>query len=97
MRTNGYKVIDFKGANIGEGEVPGIFNKIETAKKPLVFANYTVGESDDIQAPFFAGIGVKSTYAPRAYQYTYFLTADSNGGITLLTIKDDDTVAIESV
>ena len=97
MRTNGYKVIDFKGANISEGEVPGIFNKIDTAKKPLVFANYTIGEIDAIQAPFFAGPGQKSTYEPRKYQYKYFLTADANGNILLLSIKDDDTVTIESV
>ena len=97
MRTNGYKVIDFKGANISKGEVPGIFNKIETAKKPLVFANFTVGDSDEPQAPFFAGLGQKSTYEPRKYQYKYFLTADANGTIVLLSIKDDDTVTIESV
>lgn len=93
---NGYKIIDFKGQNLADGSIEGIYNKVDTATKPLVFCNYTVGDSDEIQKPFFAGIGMKSTYSPRAYQYSYTLAVNSEGAVTLY-IKDDDTITIDVI
>ena len=52
---NGYKIIDFKGIDVSQGAtVPGVYNAIITANKPLVFYNLNLtGESALL--PFYAG------------------------------------------
>ena len=94
---NGYKIIDFKGENFVEGTVAGIWNAVDTATKPLVFYNYCIGEDPTILKPFFAGFGKKSTYTAGHYQYIFLITTDPEGVIISLSIKDDDTIAIETV
>jgi len=93
---NGYKIIDFKGANLTEGSVPGIYNAVRESNKPLVFSNYKVGESNEIGEPFFVGKRFYHSYSPGKYQYTFFLITNSSGETSLLNIKDDDTFDIET-
>lgn len=94
---DGYKIIDLKGANISEGTVTGLWDAVNTSNKPLVFCNFLIGDSDEIQKPFFAGFGMKSEYSTGHYQYVYFLTSDPEGSLISISVKDDDTIAIETV
>lgn len=94
---DGYKIIDFKGANLAEGYVPGIYNAVNESNKPLVFSNYAMGDHDTIGKPFFAGIGIYETYSPGKYQYTFHIMTNSSGEVNLLNVKDDDTIEIETV
>lgn len=93
MRTNGYKVIDFKGENLGEGHVDGIYAKVHKSKKPLVFSNFCIGDSEEIQSPFFAGFGLFRTIESDVDGYDFILGEDS-GTIIKFTITSTDDIVI---
>lgn len=91
---NGYKIIDFKGEYLSEGHVPGIWNAIKTATKPLVFCNFLLGDSDEIQKPFFAGFGLYRSVDAQTFGYDFVLTSTANDGPLIFTITDKDDIVI---
>ena len=92
MRTNGYRVIDCKGEKLGEGHVAGIYAKIHKSKKPLVFSNFTLGENDEIQSPFFAGYGRFRTVDADTNGYDFVLTSSEDVPIIFTITSKDDIV-----
>lgn len=89
---NGYKIIDFKGENLSQGHVPGIWNAISTATKPLVFCNFCIGDSDEIQKPFFAGFGKYRTVDANTFGYDFVLTVTADDPIIFTITNKDDIV-----
>lgn len=90
---NGYKIIDFKGEFLNEGHVPGIWNAIATATKPLVFYNFCVGDSDEIQKPYFSGFGNYRSVDAETYGYDFVLTVIDDGPV-IFTITDKDDIVM---
>lgn len=91
---NGYKIIDFKGENLSDGHVPGIWNAVANATKPLVFYNFTMGESDEIQKPYFAGYGLYRSVASGVYGYDFVLTSTVDEGPIIFTITSEDNIVM---
>lgn len=90
---DGYKIIDFKNIPIlsdGTTEiVPGVFNAINTANKPMVIANLVIhGDKDIHLKPFFTNIVFGD--AETGYT-TIFTTSNAN---LILTVGTDDSVGI---
>ena len=92
MRTNGYRVIDFKGEELANGHVNGIYAKVHKSKKPLVFSNFLVGDSDEIQSPFFAGYGLFRTVDADTNGYDFVLTSSEDGPLIFTITSNDDIV-----
>lgn len=92
MRTNGYRVIDCKGENLSEGHVAGIYAKIHKSKKPLVFSNFTLGENEEIQSPFFAGFGLFRVIEADVNGYDFIIGEDSGTVIKFTVTSTDDLV-----
>lgn len=90
---NGYKIIDFKGESLNEGHVPGIWNAVANATKPLVFCNFSVGDSDEIQKPYFAGFGIYRSVDANTHGYDFVLTV-TNDGAVIFTITDKDDIVM---
>ena len=93
---DGYKIIDFKNIPIlsdGTTEtVPGIFNAMNTANKPMVIANLVIhGDRDIHLKPFFTNI----VFGDAETGYSTVLTA--NDANLILTIDTDDSVALVPV
>ena len=93
MRTNGYRVIDFKGENLAQGHVPGIYAKVHKSKKPLVFSNFVFGEIEEIQSPYFAGFGLFRTVDAETDGYDFIITEEGED-IYKFTITSKDDVVI---
>lgn len=87
---NGYKIIDFKGIDVSQGEtVKGIYDAIKTSTKPLVIYNLNVGY---ILPPFFSA---PYTVAPNDYLYIPLPIATPEGTtIATLEIETNDIVSI---
>lgn len=93
---DGYKIIDFKNIPIiadGTTEtVPGVFNAVNTANKPMVIANLVIKNNSDIHLkPFFTNIVFGD--AETGYS-TVLATINAN---LILTIGTDDSVALVPV
>ena len=91
---NGYKVIDCKGRNLTEDNIPGIFTAIHTSDKPIVISNYTVGDNPTIGKPFYLGMPVYQSYDPTHYAYNFFIGI-FNGSTITLVIVDNDNVLLD--
>ena len=93
---DGYKIIDLKSVAIEVGgsyeEIPGIFNAVHTANKPMVITNLVIrGESDIHLKPFFTNMvfgGAEAGYS------TILLT--ENGSLSLL-IEPEDHVSLIAI
>lgn len=90
---DGYKILDFKNIPIetsGTYEtVPGIFDAIHTANKPMVISNLVIkGENDIYLKPFFTNI----VFGNAETGYTTVLTTET--GMLSLLIEAEDHVSI---
>lgn len=90
---DGYKIIDFKGIPIessGPYEIiPGAFEAIKTANKPMVISNLVIkGDRDRHLKPFFTNL----VTGDDEIGYATVLTTD-NGNFTLL-VETEDHVSV---
>ena len=90
---DGYKILDFKNIPIeasGTYEtVPGIFDAINTANKPMVITNLVIrGDSDILLKPFFTNI----VFGDAESGYSTILTTEN--GLLSLLIEPEDHVSI---
>ena len=93
---DGYKIIDFKNEPIEVGGsyvvIPGTFNAILTANKPMVITNLVISADSDIYLkPFFTNI----VFGDAESGYSTILTTE-NGMLSLL-IEAEDHVSIIAI
>lgn len=90
---DGYKIIDFKGIPvIADGttvKIPGVFDAIDTANKPMVITNLVIsGENDVLMKPFFTNIVIGDA------ENGYMTVLTSMQGNLILTVEPDEDVSI---
>lgn len=92
---DGYKILDFKNVPITADsqayEVPGIYEAVKIANKPMVISNFVISADNDIYLkPFFTNIVMEmgGVYS------TLFV---SEGGSLSLTIEEGDLVALTPI
>lgn len=90
---DGYKIIDFKNIPIlsdGTTEtVPGVFEAIKTANKPMVISNLVLSsDSDILLKPFFTNV----VFGDAETGYETIITASNANYI--LSVAPDDSVGL---
>lgn len=88
---DGYKIIDFKHANIVNDDpetVPGIYAAIDESNKPLLITNMVI--SDVLLKPFYTNVVFKRDTT------TYSFGIITPDGLIYVTISSDDKVSIAS-
>lgn len=93
---DGYKIIDFKGISVlADGttvKIPGVFDAMHTANKPMVITNLVIhGDKDIHLKPFFTNIVIGD--AENGYT-TVFSSLQKN---LVLTVEPDNDVSIVPV
>ena len=89
---DGYKIIDFKNvpitADSQEYVVPGVYEAIKTANKPMVIANLVIsGDSDIYLKPFFTNLVMEASGV-----YSTMLVSEQAN--ISLTVDEGDKVAL---
>lgn len=88
---DGYKILDFKGVNIEDGEtVEGIYKAIDESTKPLVVTNIKLPSPMKDVKPFFSSF-VKLSTSGTTLAYVTTVFADDSNPFTIY-VNDDDTI-----